>query len=140
VFTIPIISISINENLRKFINKLISKNQYENKSKIIRDALLRLMSSMEISNMENAEEFKYHDKNIIGNMIIVAPHDPQIQKKILKIENRYHDQIVSKNIHFQGENAIIFLLIDANVEDFQNLVVDINGIEDIKNFRYLIVN
>ena len=38
----PIISISINESLKKFINKLVSKNQYDNKSKLIRDALHNL--------------------------------------------------------------------------------------------------
>ncbi|GAH71046.1 unnamed protein product, partial [marine sediment metagenome] len=34
----PIISFSINESLKQFINKLVNKNQYENKSKLIRDA------------------------------------------------------------------------------------------------------
>ena len=137
---IPIISISINENLREFINKLISKNQYENKSKLIRDALLRMMSTMEISNMESLNFSPTVKKSILGNMIIVAPHDPQIQRKINRIESEYKEQIVSKNQHFQGENLISFLIFEGNVQDFQNFVVEINGIEEIKNFRYLIVN
>lgn len=137
---IPIISISINENLREFINKLISKNQYENKSKLIRDALLRMMSTMEISNMESLNFSPTVKKSILGNMIIVAPHDPQIQRKINRIESEYKEQIVSKNQHFQGENLISFLLFEGDVQDFQNFVVKINGIEEIKNFRYLIVN
>ena len=137
---IPIISISINENLREFINKLVSKNQYENKSKLIRDALLRLMSTMEISNMESLNFSPTIKKNILGNMIIVAPHDPQIQRKINHIETEYKDQIVSKNQHFQGENLISFLLFEGNIQDFQNFVVEVNGIKEIKNFRYLIVN
>lgn len=137
---IPIISISINENLREFINKLISKNQYENKSKLIRDALLRMMSTMEISNMESLNFSPTVKKSILGNMVIVAPHDPQIQRKINRIEAEYKEQIVSKNQHFQGENLISFLLFEGDVQDFQNFVVKINGIEEIKNFRYLIVN
>ena len=137
---IPIISISINENLREFINKLVSKNRYENKSKLIRDALLRLMSTMEISNMESLDFNSTIEKSILGNMIIVAPHDPQIQRKINRIESEYKEQIVSKNQHFQGENLISFLIFEGDVQDFQNFVVEINGIEEIKNFRYLIVN
>jgi metal-responsive CopG/Arc/MetJ family transcriptional regulator len=140
VLLIPIISISINENLREFINKLISKNQYENKSKLIRDALLRMMSTMEISNMESLNFSPTVKKSILGNMIIVAPHDPQIQRKLNRIESEYKEQIVSKNQHFQGENLISFLLFEGDVQDFQNFVVKINGIEEIKNFRYLIVN
>jgi len=140
VFFIPIISISINENLREFINKLVSKNHYENKSKLIRDALLRLMSTMDISNIESLNISSTIKKQIIGNMIIVAPHEPQIQKKINKIENEHKDQIVSKYQHFQGENVILFLLFEGDVQDFQNFVVEVNGIKEIKNFRYLIVN
>jgi len=54
----PIISISINESLKRFINKLVSKNQYDNKSKLIRDALLRLMSDIEVSSFESSGDVK----------------------------------------------------------------------------------
>ncbi len=140
----PIISFSINENLKQFINKLVSKNQYENKSKLIRDALLRLMSDIEVSNLESYGE-SYGEtipttKKIVGNMIIVAPHDPNIQRKLNKIESRYNEQIMNKNQHFQGENLIIFMIFEGTVQDFQKIVVDVNGIKEIKNFRYLIIN
>ena len=140
----PIISFSINENLKQFINKLVSKNQYENKSKLIRDALLRLMSDIEVSNLESYGE-SYGEtipttKKIVGNMIIVAPHDPNIQRKLNKIESRYNKQIINKNQHFQGENLIIFMIFEETVQDFQKIVVDVNGIKELKNFRYLIIN
>ena len=136
----PIISISINESLKKFINKLVSKNQYDNKSKLIRDALLRLMSDIEVSSFESIGDLGSIEKKIIGNLIIIMPHDPIVQRKLNKIENKYMEQIVNKNQHFQGENLIMSIIFDGNVADFQNIVVDINGIKEIKNFRYLIVN
>lgn len=136
----PIISISINESLKQFINKLVSKNRYENKSKLIRDALLRLMSDIEVSNFEPFGDISSIEKSIIGNLIVIAPHDPIVQRKLNKIENKYMEQIVNKNQHFQGENLIMSIIFDGNISDFQNIVVDINGIKEIKNFRYLIVN
>jgi len=136
----PIISISINESLKKFINKLVSKNQYDNKSKLIRDALLRLMSDIEVSSFDSFGDIDSIEKSIIGNLIIIVPHDPIIQRKLNKIENKYMKQIVNKNQHFQGENLIMSIIFDGNVADFQNIVVDINGIKEIKNFRYLIIN
>jgi len=136
----PIISISINESLKKFINKLVSKNQYDNKSKLIRDALLRLMSDIEVSSFDSFGDVDSIEKNIIGNLIIIVPHDPIVQRKLNKIESKYMKQIVNKNQHFQGENLIMSIIFDGNVADFQNIVVDINGIKEIKNFRYLIVN
>ena len=136
----PIISISINESLKQFINKLVSKNQYDNKSKLIRDALLRLMSDIEVSSFESIGDVSSIEKSIIGNLIVIAPHDPIVQRKLNKIENKYMEQIVNKNQHFQGENLIMSIIFDGNISDFQNIVVDINGIKEIKNFRYLIVN
>ena len=136
----PIISISINESLKQFINKLVLKNRYDNKSKLIRDALLRLMSDIEVSSFESIGDVASIEKKIIGNLIIIMPHDPIVQRKLNKIENKYMEQIVTKNQHFQGENLILSIIFDGNISDFQNIVVDINGIKEIKNFRYLIVN
>lgn len=140
VILVPIISISINEQLREFINKLVSRNQYENKSKLIRDALLRLMSTMDAPSFETLSDIAPIESKILGNMIIVSPHDSRIQKKINKIELEYKEHIVSKNQHFQGENIITFILFEGNVQKFQDIVVEINSIKEIKNFRYLIVN
>ena len=136
----PIISVSLNESLKKFINKLVSKNQYENKSKLIRDALLRLMSTMDVSSMDLTSELAPIPKRIVGNMIIIAPNDYLIQKKLNRIENEYKEQIVSRNINFVNQNAIISMIFEGSIQDFQKLVVEINSIEEIKNFRYLIVN
>lgn len=138
---VPIISVSLNENLKKFINKLVNKNQYENKSKLIRDALLRLMSTEEISaSLDGSSELIPLTKNIIGNMIIVTPNDYNIQKKLNRIESEYKDQIISKNQNFVNPHFITFMVFDGSLHDFQNLVVKINSIEEIKNFRYLIIN
>ena len=107
MFKIPIISISINESLKKFINKLVSKNQYDNKSKLIRDALLRLMSTEDIAtSLDTSSDLIPITKNIIGNMIIVAPNDYNIQKKLNRIESEYKDQIISKTQNFVNPHFI----------------------------------
>jgi metal-responsive CopG/Arc/MetJ family transcriptional regulator len=137
----PIISVSLSENLKKFINKLVSKNQYDNKSKLIRDALLRLMSTEDISStLDEFSDFVPVTKNIVGNMIIVAPNEHHIQKKLTRIESEYKDQIVSKNQNFLNQNFITFMIYEGTLQDFQKLVVDINSIEELRNFRYLIIN
>ena len=137
----PIISISISESLKKFINKLVSKNKYDNKSKLIRDALLRLMSTEDIStSLDSTSELIPITRNIIGNMIIVAPNDYNVQKKLNRIESKYKDQIVSKNLNFVNQNFIAFMVYDGTLRNFQKLVVEINSIKEIKNFRYLIIN
>ncbi|MHA1804368.1 MAG: CopG family ribbon-helix-helix protein [Promethearchaeota archaeon] len=138
----PIISININENLKKFLNKLISKNQYENRSKIIRDALLRLMSTMENTNSlsEGYGELVSVTKRITGNMMMVVDNDINVHKKLNKIELEFKDQIVSKTQNFSSKENLIFMTFEGTVQDFRKLVVEINSINELKNFRYLIVN
>ena len=134
----PIISISINESLKKFINKLVNSSKYENKSKLIRDALIRLMQSPELSTITDSsgEVFAIDKQNIIGNMIIVIPNDFTLLKKLNKIELKYKDQIVSKNQYF-SKNIQIFMIFEGSLEDFHKIVVEVNSIKEVKNFRYL---
>jgi len=99
------------------------------------------MSTMDASSlMDTTSDLIPITKNIVGNMIIVAPNDYRIQKKLNRIESQYKDQIISKNQNFVNQNFISFMVFEGKVEDFQKLVVKINSIEDIKNFRYLIIN
>ncbi|MEJ2248592.1 MAG: hypothetical protein P8Y97_02895 [Candidatus Lokiarchaeota archaeon] len=122
---------------------MISKNQYENRSKLVRDALLRLMSSDEIASLENIDsdlDFKSLTKKITGNMMFVLPNSIESQKKITKIETDYKDQIVSKNQYFSNNNLTIFMVFEGFIQDFRKIVVDVNSINNLKNFRYLIAN
>lgn len=137
-----IISISINENLKKFINKLVTKNKYENRSKLIRDALLRLMSSSELTEyVDSPDTLLRSEKDIItGNMTIILPNDPGLLRKVNKIEVEYQNQIISKSQHFAGEDIMLFVVVEATLQDFQEIVVEINSIKEIKNFRYMILN
>ncbi len=98
------------------------------------------MSTMDVSNVEAIQEIVETPKKIVGNMMIVAPNDSTIVKKLNKIENEYKNQIISKNQHFYYNSIMIFVVFEGSLQDFQKVVVEINGVKEIKNFRYLIVN
>ena len=98
------------------------------------------MSTVDISGIDDISELTPTPKNIIGNMILVVPNESNILKKINRIESKYRDQIVSKNQNFVDLNLVIFVIFEGNLQDFQKLVVEINSIKELKNFRYLIIN
>ena len=102
------------------------------------------MASPDMSNLDRSmsEFLAPIQKKIIGNCIIVTPSDTNILKKLNKIENKYNDQIVSKNQQFYSNNPYItiFMVFEGGLEDFHRIVVEINSIKEIKNFRYLIIN
>ena len=59
------------------------------------------MSSMDVSSIvDTTSDFTPITKTVIGNMIIVAPNDYYIQKKLNRIESKYKTQIVSKNQNY----------------------------------------
>ncbi len=99
------------------------------------------MSTEDISAvLDSSSDLIPISKIIIGNMIIVAPNEYNVLKKLNRIESEYKEQIVSKNQNFINQTLIIFMVFEGNLQDFQKLVVEINSIEEIKNFRYLIIN
>ena len=100
------------------------------------------MASTDISegDLQTFSDLEPISKRIIGNLLLITPNDIWVQKKINKIENAYKDQIVSKTQHFSSNNAIIFMIFEGPIQEFQKIVVEINSIEEIKNFRYLIIN
>jgi len=100
------------------------------------------MSSMDIPNgpSEIFGDLSPQHNNIMGNLIFVVPNMSLIQKKLNKIETDYKDQIVSKNQFFHHRNTIISMIYEGPIHDFQKIVVEINSIKEIKNFRYLIIN
>ncbi|MHA1489125.1 MAG: hypothetical protein ACTSRI_05670 [Promethearchaeota archaeon] len=98
------------------------------------------MSTIDAPGNESYSDIVHLSKNIIGNMIIVIPNDVNILKKLNKIESQYSEQIVSKNQHFSSNVIAYFIVFEGRIQDFQRIVVEINGIKEIKNFRYLIIN
>ena len=137
----PIISFSINEHLKKFLNKLVSKKYYPNQSNIIRDALLRLMSTMEISEIDRDTISEKIQKQIIGNVILVIKHDDDLAiKKIDKLESDFRDSIIGKSQFLYSKYKTILFVFDGEVDNFQNFITELNTIENLKNFRYIIIS
>ncbi len=137
----PIISFSINEHLKKFLNKLITTRIYPNQSKVMRDALLRLESSIDTT--VASEEIVSYDtpKVIIGNaMIIVENGNDSTNKKLLKLEMDFKESIVGKSQFLYTNLKTILFVFEGKIRKFQDFITEINGIENLKNFRYVIIN
>jgi metal-responsive CopG/Arc/MetJ family transcriptional regulator len=97
------------------------------------------MSTLDVSSVDTYGEIPSKTKSIIGSMIIVAPNNINIQKKLNRVENDFKDQIVSRNQNFIDDNSITNMMFHGELSEFQKIVVEINSIEEIKNFRYLII-
>ncbi|MFO8019751.1 MAG: hypothetical protein R6U96_14095 [Promethearchaeia archaeon] len=100
------------------------------------------MSSAEISDTLNETKSGLFipKENITGNMVLVAPNTKKFQKRLNSIELKYKKNIVSKSQHFSNPNLIIFLVYEGPLPLFHEVVVEINSLTEIGNFRYMIIN
>jgi metal-responsive CopG/Arc/MetJ family transcriptional regulator len=98
------------------------------------------MSTVDSEEVDSDGESIPISKKINGNLMIVIPNDYNVVKKINKIETIFKNHIVSRNQHYMQENLTIFMVYEGYLEDFHKLVVEINSISEITNFRYLIIN
>lgn len=90
--------------------------------------------------LETESFFTYDiSKKIVGNMIILLPNELNVQKKLNKIENEFKAHIISKNQHFHQDLISIFMVFEGTLQEFQKIVVEVNGIKELKNFRYIII-
>jgi metal-responsive CopG/Arc/MetJ family transcriptional regulator len=98
------------------------------------------MSSVEIQNLDSSASFSEIQETIEGNVIVVIPQKINVQKKLNKIEEEFKKSIVSKNQHFYQDKISLFMVFEGDLQDFQRFVVEINGIKELENFRYVILN
>ncbi len=137
----PIISFSINEHLKKFLNRLVSKKYYPNQSNVIRDALLRLMTTMEISEIDRDVVTEKIQKQIIGNTMIVIEHNDDLAiKKINRIELDYGDAISGKSQFLYSKYKTILFVFEGEADKFQKFITELSTIEKLRNFRYIIID
>ncbi len=137
----PIISFSVNDHLKKFLNKLVTKKYYPNQSKVIRDALLRLMSTMEISEIDRDVVIEKIQKDIVGNAMIVIENDDDLTiKKISKLETDFKESIVGKSQFLYSKYKTILFVFEGEVDSFHSFISELNAIENLKNFRYIIIS
>ena len=97
----PIISFNISDNLKKFLKKMVSRDEYKNNSLVIRDALIRLMAAKdgprsEIDAEDLAEIAAQSPKVTASITITYEQNNPKFERKINRIELDYHPVIVHK--------------------------------------------
>lgn len=99
------------------------------------------MSTMEISEIDRDAISEKLQKQIVGNAIIVIEHDDDLaNKKINKLESDFRDSIIGKSQFLYSKYKTILFVFDGETDNFQNFIMELNTIENLKNFRYIIID
>ncbi|TFH41243.1 MAG: nickel-responsive transcriptional regulator NikR [Chrysiogenales bacterium] len=102
--------VSIEENLLKRFDNLISQKGYVNRSEAIRDLIRGMLVSEEIENPETES---------IGTLTLVYSHDArELSDKLNEIQHHHHKIIISAtHVHLDEHNCLEVLILRGRAKD-----------------------
>ncbi|MBA7552084.1 hypothetical protein ES705_44638 [subsurface metagenome] len=146
----PIISFNISDNLKMFLKRMVTKEEYKNNSYVIREALIRLMNekdgalsgtgAIDVESESQLDHSSLLPKLSASLLASIKKGDSKTEKKINKLEINYHDSIIHKT-SFCSEAAgfkTITYVLDDNLPVIQSFITELNSLKDLQSFRYII--
>ena len=141
----PIISFNITQNMKNFLKKMVGSREYKNSSNVMRDALVRLMDvhdeqdALGVATSENLAEFSPVLPKITSSILItIKKYNSKLEKKLNHLETRFSTTILHKSIFSHTDIKSVMYVVEDTMAEIQSFVTDLNGLEDVLSFRYVI--
>lgn len=138
----PIISFNISNHLKKFLKQMVGSNEYKNNSYVMRDALVRLMhekeSAVGTEPLNTASLDDLLPKITSSVMITVDKFNSKLEHKLNRLEYRYHTSILHKSTYCHSDKKSVMYVIENNMSEIQAFITELNSIEELMAFRYII--
>ncbi|MHA1512259.1 MAG: ribbon-helix-helix domain-containing protein [Promethearchaeota archaeon] len=144
----PIISFNISDNLKMFLKRMVTKEEYKNNSYVIREALIRLMNekdgalsgtgAIDVESESQLDHSSLLPKLSASLLVSIRKGDSKTEKKINKLEVNYHDTIIHKTCFSIEDFKTITYILDDNLPVIQSFITELNSLKDLQSFRYII--
>lgn len=139
----PIMSFSINEELKRVIQSLVEKKKaFKNQSGFVRTALTHYLNSSD-AHVNLDDDVDATDYKINGQVVLAfkkGENENKILKDIYNCEAKFSDsvsgfQLLSDNL--MNTYSCIYSF-QGSIFDFRKFVDDLDSVQDIEQVRYLI--
>ena len=139
----PIISFNITQNMKDFLKKMVGSREYKNSSNVMRDALVRLMNvhdeqDVALGAATLADLTPIVPKLTSSIMVTIKKYNQKLEKKLNHLETRYPGTILHKSVFSHDDIKSIMYVVENTMTDIQSFITDLNGLENILSFRYVI--
>jgi len=129
----PIVSISLTNDLLRKLDALIADRSYSSRSEAIRDAIRASLSEYELSRL---------DRGLVAATIPVISEYVRrdVDERLMRLRHEYND-LVTTNMHIHlGSNYCLEVFIaQGAVEDVLNFVGRVRAIRGIQQVKYTVV-
>ena len=142
----PVMSFSISSVLKKFLTKMAQTNDYKSNSNVVRVALTRLMDVENVGGAgeitsEQYEKIAEQLPQILGSvMLAYNAKNEKVIRKINRLEVAFKELIKTRNATAYGDQMMCTYTLDGPSMVFHQFVMELNGIDELENFRYMILN
>jgi len=139
----PIISFNITQNMKDFLKKMVGSREYKNSSNVMRDALVRLMDvhdeqDVALGTATLTDLTPIVPKLTSSILITIKKYNAKLEKKLNHLETRYSKSILHKSIFSHTDIKSLMYVVEDTMPEIQSFVTDLNGLENILSFRYVI--
>ncbi len=120
--------VSIEENLLKKFDRLISRKGYRNRSEALRDLIRESLVQ---------EEWEEGKKETVGTIAIVySHHTRELSRTLTDMQHRYYRSILSSlHIHLDEHNCLEVLVVRGKGEDIKKISDRLIGTKGVKHGR-----
>ena len=120
--------VSIEENLLKKFDRLISRKGYQNRSEALRDLIRESLVQ---------EEWEEGKKETVGTIAIVySHHTRELSGTLTDMQHRYYRSILSSlHIHLDEHNCLEVLVVRGKGEDIKKISDRLIGTKGVKHGR-----
>jgi len=71
-------------------------------------------------------------------LITIKKYNAKLEKKLNHLETRYSKSILHKSIFSHADIKSLMYVVEDTMPEIQSFVTDLNGLENILSFRYVI--
>jgi CopG family nickel-responsive transcriptional regulator len=118
--------VSLDSELLKQFDKLITKKGYNNRSEAIRDLIRELLIR---------KEWEENEGEKVGTITIIYDHNSfELSKKITSGQHEHHHEIISTmHVHLDHDNCLEVLAIKGKADNIQKIADELIGMKGVKH-------
>ena len=129
----PIVSMSLTNDLLRKLDALIADRSYSSRSEAIRDAIRASLSEYELSRL---------DRGLVAATITIISEYVRrdVDERLMRLRHEYNDLVTGNmHIHLGSNYCLEVFIVQGAVEDVLNFVGRVRAIRGIQQVKYTVV-
>jgi CopG family nickel-responsive transcriptional regulator len=124
--------VSIEEDLLKKFDKLISKRGYENRSEALRDLIRDTLVNEEVS----------ENKQVVATVSMIYDHHrPELSNKLTEAQHHQHDCVLAAtHVHLDEKNCFEVVIMKGPAGDVQHLANHMLSLKGVKHGKLVMTS